>query len=232
MGLAYANRGDTVVAMVSEVEVDRATGRIWPRRFWVAHDCGLIVNPQGLKLCIEGNVVHGTSRALFEEVRFDAKNVTSLDWTSYPILEMADAPEAVEIVLINRPELPPAGAGEPSTRPVAAAIANAVFDATGVRLRRAPFARDRLEGGAVGGLASGRRNGERQLVDIAGRHHGLGPVGRRHAAFGRVQRAEHQVPQRDLAGEILVDRLGGAAVVPVVEFRRGGPAGQARPASA
>jgi nicotinate dehydrogenase subunit B len=146
-GFAYAPRGDTLVAMACEVEVDKATGRIWPRRFWVAHDCGLIVNPGTLKNVIEGNVVHGASRALFEEVTFDANNVTSLDWVGYPILEMADAPESVEIVLIDHPELPPSGAGEPSTRPVAAAIANAVFDATGVRLRRAPFTRARMKAG-------------------------------------------------------------------------------------
>jgi CO/xanthine dehydrogenase Mo-binding subunit len=147
MGFAYAPRGETVVAMACEVEVDKATGRIWPRRFWVAHDCGLIVNPGTLKSVIEGNIVHGASRALFEEVTFDARNVTSLDWVRYPILEMADAPESVDIVLIDHPELPASGAGEPSTRPVAAAIANAVFDATGVRLRRAPFTRARMKGG-------------------------------------------------------------------------------------
>jgi CO/xanthine dehydrogenase Mo-binding subunit len=146
-GFAYAPRGATVVAMACEVEVDTATGRIWPRRFWVAHDCGLIVNPGTLKNVIEGNVLHGASRALFEEVRFDANNVTSLDWVGYPILEMEDAPESVEIVLIDRPDLPASGAGEPATRPVAAAIANAVFDATGVRLRRAPFTRARMKAG-------------------------------------------------------------------------------------
>jgi CO/xanthine dehydrogenase Mo-binding subunit len=146
-GFAYAPRGETLVAMACEVEVDRSTGRIWPRRFWVAHDCGLIVNPGTLKHVIEGNVVHGASRALFEEVTFDAKNVTSLDWARYPILEMDDAPQAVDIVLLDRPELPPSGAGEPATRPVAAAIANAVFDATGVRLRRAPFTRARMKAG-------------------------------------------------------------------------------------
>ena len=144
-GLAYAGRGETVVAVVAEVEVDRTTGRIWPRRFAVAHDCGLIVNPAGLRQCIEGNVVHGTSRALFEEVTFDKRGVTSGDWMRYPILDIMDAPEHVEIVLINRPELPPSGAGEPSTRPIAAAIANAVFDATGVRLRTAPFTRARMK---------------------------------------------------------------------------------------
>jgi nicotinate dehydrogenase subunit B len=111
----------------------------WP------HDCGLIINPDGLRRCIEGNVVQGTSRALSEEVTFDRTKVTSIDWLSYPILDITEAPEAVDIVLINRPDLPPAGAGESSIRPVAAAIANAVFDATGVRLRRAPLTPERLK---------------------------------------------------------------------------------------
>ena len=127
------------IGIVAEVEIDRRSGKVWARKFTVAHDCGLIVNPDGLRRCIEGNVVQGTSRALSEEVAFDRARVTSTDWLSYPILDITEAPEAVDIVLINRPELPPAGAGESSIRPVAAALANAVFDATGVRLRRAPL---------------------------------------------------------------------------------------------
>jgi len=123
----------------SSPEIDRRTGKIWARKFTVSHDCGLIINPDGLRRCIEGNVVQGTSRALSEEVAFDRAKVTSIDWLSYPILDITEAPEAIDIVLINRPELPPAGAGESSIRPVAAALANAVFDATGVRLRRAPL---------------------------------------------------------------------------------------------
>jgi CO/xanthine dehydrogenase Mo-binding subunit len=105
----------------------------------VAHECGLIVNPKGLTLCIEAGIVQSTSRALFEETTFDKRNVTSVDWNGYPILDIKDAPEAIDVVLINRPDLPPYGAGEPCTRTVPAAIANAVFDATGVRIRRAPL---------------------------------------------------------------------------------------------
>jgi nicotinate dehydrogenase subunit B len=127
-----------VVAIVAEVEIDHGGGRIWARKFTVAHDCALIINPDGLRCCIEGNVVQGTSRALSEEVTFGRARVTSVDWASYPILDITEAPEEVDIVLINHPELPPAGAGESSIRPVAAALANAVFDATGVRLRRPP----------------------------------------------------------------------------------------------
>jgi CO/xanthine dehydrogenase Mo-binding subunit len=144
-GIAYAQRSGAVVAIVAEVEVDRHTGKVWARKFTVAHDCGLIINPDGLRRCIEGNVVQGTSRAISEEVTFDRSKVTTVDWTTYPILDITDAPEEVDIVLLNRPELPPAGAGESSIRPVAAALANAVFDATGVRLRRAPMTPDRLK---------------------------------------------------------------------------------------
>jgi CO/xanthine dehydrogenase Mo-binding subunit len=96
--------------IIAEVEIDRRTGKIWARQFTVAHDCGLIINPDGLRRCIEGNVVQGTSRALSKEVAFDRARVTSTDWLSYPILDITEAPEAVDIVLLNRPDLPPARA--------------------------------------------------------------------------------------------------------------------------
>ena len=141
-GIAYAQRGQTRVAVIAEVEVDRSTGRIWPRKFTVAHDCGQIINPDGLHHAIENNVVQATSRTLWEEVKFDTKNVTSVDWRTYPILEVDQAPQQIDIVLINHPEIAPSGAGEASSRPTPAAIANAVFDATGVRIRRAPLSPD------------------------------------------------------------------------------------------
>jgi nicotinate dehydrogenase subunit B len=144
-GIAYAQRSGAVVAIVAEVEIDRRTGKIWAKKFTVAHDCGLIINPDGLRRCIEGNVVQGTSRALSEEVAFDRAKVTSVDWLSCPILDITEAPEAVDSVRRNHPELPPAGAGESSIRPVAAALANAVFDASGVHLRRAPLTPQRLK---------------------------------------------------------------------------------------
>jgi len=144
-GIAFARRKNTRVAVIAEVEVNRRTGRIWPRRWTVAHDCGLIVNPDNLRLVIEGNILHATSRALFEEVRFNEHTVTSVDWMSYPILEMKDAPEKIDIVLIDHPDELPLGAGEPATRPVAAAIANAVFDAAGIRLRQAPLSAERVK---------------------------------------------------------------------------------------
>ncbi len=97
-----------------------------------------------MRRTIEGNIIHAVSRTLHEEVQFTPERVTSVDWTSYPILEMVDAPEEIDIVLVNQPDLPPYGAGEPSTRTVPPAIANAVFDATGLRIRRAPFTRERV----------------------------------------------------------------------------------------
>ena len=144
-GISFAERNGTAVAAIAEVEVDRASGRVWARRFCVAHDCGLIINPMGLRQTIEGNVVQGTSRALLEEVRFDRDSVKSVDWASYPILEMADAPESIEIVLIDRPEVAPCGAGEPPSASIPAALANAVFDATGVRMRKAPLSPERVK---------------------------------------------------------------------------------------
>ena len=144
-GIAYAQRGGTIVAVVAEIEVERKTGRIRAKKFTVAHDCGLIINPEGLRYTIEGNVVHGLSRTLFEEVRFDRERVTSVDWLSYPILDIADAPEAIQVVLINHPEIAPTGAGEPSIRVIPAAVANAFFDATGVRLRKVPLTPERVK---------------------------------------------------------------------------------------
>ncbi len=141
-GIAYSQRNGTRCAIVAEVDIDRASGKIWARKFTVAHDCGQIINPQGLRHTIEGNIVQGVSRTLWEEVKFDAKNVTSIDWMSYPILDITETPRTIDVVLINHPEIAPSGAGEPSIRPVAAAIANAIFDATGVRIRRVPFSPD------------------------------------------------------------------------------------------
>ena len=144
-GIAYAQRNGTRVAVIAEVDVDRSTGKIWARKFTVAHDCGQIINPDGLVKCVEGNIVQGVSRALWEEVTFDRNTVTSVDWITYPILDITETPGQVEVVLINYPDIAPSGAGEPSIRPVAAAIGNAIFDATGVRIRRVPFSPERVK---------------------------------------------------------------------------------------
>jgi nicotinate dehydrogenase subunit B len=144
-GIAYSQRNGTRVAIVAEVDIDRSTGKIFAKKFTVAHDCGQIINPDGLVKCVEGNIVQGVSRTLWEEVTFDKKSVTSVDWISYPILDITETPGQIDVVLINHPEIAPSGAGEPSIRPIAAAIANAIFDATGVRIRRVPFSPDRVK---------------------------------------------------------------------------------------
>jgi nicotinate dehydrogenase subunit B len=144
-GIAVANRANTMTAAVAEIEVDKATGEINVKKITLGHDCGLIVNPDGLKNQIEGNIVQGVSRALMEEVQFDSTGQKNLDWDSYPVARFEQVPE-VEIVLINRPEMQPLGGGEPSIVPITAAIANAIFDATGARLRRAPFTPQRVLG--------------------------------------------------------------------------------------
>lgn len=142
-GVAVANRSNTMTAAVAEVEVDKTTGKILVKRVVLAHDCGLIVNPDGLSNQIQGNVIQGVSRTLMEEVKFDANGVKNLDWKSYPIITFEEAPD-VEVVLINHTEMEPLGGGEPSIVPVPAAIANAVFDAIGVRLRQIPFTPERV----------------------------------------------------------------------------------------
>jgi nicotinate dehydrogenase subunit B len=144
-GIAYAYRSQTVVAQIAEVEVNRRTGHVWVKRFVCAHDCGLMVNPEALRRTLEGGMLHSLSRALHEEVQFDTEKVTSVDWNSYPTLTHADTPAAIDIVLVNgdpnpaRPDLPHYGAGETVCKPTLAAVANAIFDATGVRIRRVPF---------------------------------------------------------------------------------------------
>lgn len=145
-GVAFAwyENDQAIVACVAHVQVDTTSGAVRVKRMVVAHDCGLIINPDGLKNQIEGNTIQSLSRALKEEVKFDEWRVKSVDWDSYPILTFSEVPE-VEIVLINRPDQPALGAGEPSTITTAAAVANAIFDATGARLRQIPFTPERVK---------------------------------------------------------------------------------------
>jgi nicotinate dehydrogenase subunit B len=142
-GVAVANRDNAMLVAVAEVEIDRTTGQVAVKRVTMAHDCGLIVNPDGLRNQIEGNVIQGVSRALMEEVLFDESGIQNLNWASYPILRFNEIPE-VEITLINQPDMQPLGAGEAGIIPVPAAIANAIFDAVGVRLREIPFTPQRV----------------------------------------------------------------------------------------
>jgi nicotinate dehydrogenase subunit B len=138
-GIAFATRGASVVATVVHVAVDPHTGRVRVERIICAHDCGFIVNPKSLQGTIEANLIQSISRSIYEQVTWDRNGVTSRDWLTYPIAHMADVPDEVTVVMVRRPEIPPTGAGEPSSRPTAAAIGNAVFDATGVRVRTAPL---------------------------------------------------------------------------------------------
>jgi CO/xanthine dehydrogenase Mo-binding subunit len=149
-GIAYTYRSQTVVAEIAEVEVNRRTGHVWVKRLVCAHDCGLVINPEALRRTIEGGMLHSLSRTLHEEVKFDNEKVTSVDWLSHPSLTHLDTPAKIDVVLVNgdpnpnRPDLPHYGAGETVCKPTLAAVANAIYDATGVRLRRVPFRDDRV----------------------------------------------------------------------------------------
>ena len=151
-GMAYTRykNAENYVATFMEVAVDPASGVISVARVVCAHDCGLVVNPDALKNQIEGAITQALSRAIHEEVQFDRSRVTSVDWASYPILRFDELP-AIEVILIERRDQPLWGAGEAATVPVAAALGNAVFDATGVRFRRVPFTAARV----LAGLRSG-----------------------------------------------------------------------------
>jgi nicotinate dehydrogenase subunit B len=144
-GVSYTYRSQTVVAQIVDVEVNRRTGRVFVKRIVCAHDCGLVINPEALKRTLEGGILHTLSRTLKEEVTFDTEKVTSVDWASYPTLTHLDVPERIDIVLVNgdpnpnRPDLPHYGAGETICKPLMAAVANAIYDATGVRIRRLPY---------------------------------------------------------------------------------------------
>src|SRR5690606_25088369 len=122
-GVAYPYRSETVVAQIAEVEVDRESGRVWVKRLVCAHDCGLVINPEGLRRTVECGMLHSLSRALHEEVRFDSEKVTSVDWRSHPSLTHADTPERIDVVIVNgdpdpdRPDLPHYGAGEAVCKP-------------------------------------------------------------------------------------------------------------------
>jgi CO/xanthine dehydrogenase Mo-binding subunit len=141
-----AYEGDNgYAAMVAEIEVDAATGQITLTRIVVANDSGPISNPDGLRNQIEGGALQGMSRALGEEVTWDNQKITSFDWRTYHSLTLGFAVPKIEIVLLNRPEEPATGAGETSITLAAAALGNAIFDATGIRIRQVPFTAGRVK---------------------------------------------------------------------------------------
>lgn len=128
----------TYVGAVADVEIDRTTGKVSVPRFYLAHDCGQMINPEGVKAQLDGNIIQTLSRTLMEEVKWNRSMATTLDWASYPIITFPDVPQLV-YDLIDRPNERPWGAGEPAAAVVPSAIANAIFDATGVRMRSVPF---------------------------------------------------------------------------------------------
>ncbi len=136
-------------ALVAEVDVDLETGTVRPRRFVVALDCGPISNPDGLRNQVEGGILQGMSRALVEEVTWDNRRVTSIDWETYNSLYLDYEMPAVETVFVTPPDVPATGAGETAITVIPAAIGNAIFDATGVRLREVPFTPQRVKAALV-----------------------------------------------------------------------------------
>jgi nicotinate dehydrogenase subunit B len=144
MSYVLYKHNETFVALGMEVAVERASGWFKVERVCCAHDCGQIINPDGVRAQIEGGILQTISRVLLEEVKFDRSHVVSVDWSSYPILRFSHLPK-LEIDLVDRPNEPPLGAGEAACTAVGAALANAVYDATSVRLRAVPFTPERLK---------------------------------------------------------------------------------------
>jgi nicotinate dehydrogenase subunit B len=141
-----AYEGDNgYIAMVAEVEVNLGSGALQVKRLVAAQDCGPISNPDGIRNQLEGGALHGLSRALLEEVTWDAQRVTSIDWRTYRTLAMDFEAPVIESVLINNVEEEANGAGETSITVVAAAVGNAIFDATGARVRQVPFTPTRVK---------------------------------------------------------------------------------------
>jgi nicotinate dehydrogenase subunit B len=150
-GIAYLryNNAITYVAAVAEVEVDTRSGAIRVTRVCASHDCGEMVNPDGVANQVEGGVLQTVSRTLLESVTWDRDMVKSVDWATYPIMRFPQAPK-VEVALIDRPGAVAWGAGEPMACAIPAAIANAVFDATGARLRSVPFTPEKVKAALAG----------------------------------------------------------------------------------
>jgi nicotinate dehydrogenase subunit B len=136
-------------AWVADVAVNRQTGEVAVTKVIVGQDTGQMINPDGVRHQIHGNVIQSTSRALTEQVRFDRTEVVSREWGGYPILTFPEIP-VIDVVLMPRPNDPPLGAGESASVPSAAAIANAIFDATGVRMREPPFTPERMKAALAG----------------------------------------------------------------------------------
>jgi nicotinate dehydrogenase subunit B len=142
-GIAQSHHGGAYAAVVMDIEVNKKTGKILVKHVYGAQDAGLTVNPNLVENQMMGSMIQGVSRALFEELAFNKNQVTSLDWVSYPIMRFKDAP-AITSVIVQRTDQPCLGSGEPTTCPIVGAMANAFYDATGVRLHEAPFTAGRV----------------------------------------------------------------------------------------
>jgi len=143
-------------AWITDVAVNKATGDVSVTRVVAGQDSGLMINPDGVRHQIHGNIIQSTSRALMEEVSFDRHSVTSREWGAYPIITFPDIPK-IDVLMVPRPDQPPLGVGESASVPSAAAIANAIFDATGVRFRELPFTPERI-------LAGLREHGDQRVL--------------------------------------------------------------------
>jgi CO/xanthine dehydrogenase Mo-binding subunit len=142
--------GNGWVAMAADVDVNQDTGQVIVKRLVVACDAGPISNPDGIRNQLEGAALHGVSRTLAEEVTWDEQKVTAVDWQTYHTLSVGTPLPVVETVLMDRPDVPATGAGETSITGIAAAVGNAIFDATGVRLRQVPFTPERVKAALAG----------------------------------------------------------------------------------
>ena len=143
LALAQYKNLQCYCAIIVNLAVDRNSGRIAFKRVVIAADAGQVVNPDGLSNQLEGGFAQAASWTLFEEVAFDARGITSVDWETYPIMTFESAPK-IETLILNRPELPMLGAGEAAQIPTPAAIANAITDAVGLRLRDIPFRPEKI----------------------------------------------------------------------------------------
>jgi nicotinate dehydrogenase subunit B len=145
-GVAFSRYETTkaYVAMIVDIAVDRASGQVKVERVTAAVDAGQIINTDGLSNQIEGGIIQGVSWTLKESVKFSRETITTRDWASYPILTFGEVP-AVDVILLDRPEQRSLGSGEASQGPTPAAIANAIFQATGARLRDLPFTPERVK---------------------------------------------------------------------------------------
>jgi CO/xanthine dehydrogenase Mo-binding subunit len=143
--MAIGTHNDSYAATVAHVTVNKQTGKVTINHMWAAQDSGFAINPELLMNQMSGNLIQGASKILHEELMFDKKRVTSRDWVSYPILRFKDTPKVTTVVL-NRPDREATGSGEPPLVPSQAAVANAVYDATGVRMTHAPLTPARVRG--------------------------------------------------------------------------------------